>query len=126
MAKALPAGASRVAGNGTRKLDWRKRMSDNVAYALLVYTGLQIFVTIHALRETGSSALPMLALIVLVAAIIPICRRFEKRWEEIGDDAAADPDLRPRYRRDQTVLWLVAIGLPFVLTGLFKALIAAF
>ena len=25
---------------GERKLDWRKRMSDNIAYALLVYTAL--------------------------------------------------------------------------------------
>jgi hypothetical protein len=33
---------ARTAG---RPLDWRKRMSDNIAYALLVYTGLQIFVT---------------------------------------------------------------------------------
>ena len=26
-------------------IDWRKRMSDTIAYALLVYTALQIFVT---------------------------------------------------------------------------------
>lgn len=120
MAKALPAGSRRV-----RKLDWRKRLSDNVAYALLVYTSLQIFVTIHALRESGSTALPMVALIVLVAAIIPLCRRFEKRWEMIGDEAAVDPALRPRYRRDQLVLWVIAIGLPFLLTGIFKAIFAA-
>lgn len=121
MAKAMPTGISRG-----RVLDWRKRMSDNVAYALLVYTALQIFVTTKALRETGSSALPMMALVVLVAAIIPLCRRFEKRWEAIGDAAAGDPQLRPRFRRDQLVLWLLAIGLPFVFTGLSMALIAAF
>lgn len=115
MAKALPSGTNRV-----RTIDWRKGMSDNVAYALLVYTGLQIFVTTGALRETGSALLPMLALVVLVAAIIPLCRRFERRWEDIGDEAAADPALRPRYRRDRLVLWLLAIGLPFGLTGLFK------
>ena len=38
-----------------RKLDWRKRMSDNIAYALLVYTALQIWVTVHALK-TGAEA----------------------------------------------------------------------
>ena len=52
-----------------RPLDWRKRMSDNIAYALLVYTGLQIFMTMHALRSGARSLLPYLALIVLVAAI---------------------------------------------------------
>lgn len=108
-----------------RTRDWRKRMSDNVAYALLVYTALQIFVTIHALRGEGASSLPMLALVVLVAAIIPWCRRFEKRWELIGDQAAADPALAPRFRRDQFALWALAIGLPFILTGLFKVVAAA-
>lgn len=104
------------------RLDWRKRMSDNIAYALLVYTGLQIFVTVHALKQGGTSMLPYLALVVLVAAIIPACRAFERRWITISDAAAADPDLKPAYRRDQLMLWLMAIGLPFALTGLFKLL----
>jgi hypothetical protein len=107
-----------------RKLDWRKRMSDNVAYALLAYTGLQIFVTVHALKSgsSSSSLLPYLALVVLVAAIIPACRAFEGRWMGISDEAAADPEYRGAYRRDQAVLWTVAIGLPFALTGIFKLL----
>ena len=110
-----------------KRLDWRKGMSDNVAYALLVYTGLQIFVTMHAIEGSSTgSALPYLSLIVLVAAIIPACRRFEKRWEGLSDDAAADPLLRPLYRRDQLFLWLLAIGLPFALTGLFMAIGTAF
>lgn len=107
-----------------RKLDWRKRMSDNVAYALLVYTALQIFVTVHALKSGADSAsmLPYLALVVLVAAIIPACRAFEGRWMGISDEAASDPEYRTAYRRDQALLWIVAIGLPFALTGIFKAL----
>lgn len=107
-----------------RKLDWRKRMSDNVAYALLVYTALQIFVTVHALKSGTDSAsmLPYLALVVLVAAIIPACRAFEGRWMGISDEAASDPEYRGAYRRDQVLLWIVAIGLPFALTGIFKAL----
>ena len=111
------------AAKSAKRLDWRKGMSDNVAYALLVYTGLQIFVTMHVIKGSSSgSALPYLSLIVLVAAIIPACRRFERRWEGLSDDAAADPLLRPLYRRDQLFLWLLAIGLPFALTGLFMAI----
>ncbi|WP_230207035.1 hypothetical protein [Novosphingobium sp. Gsoil 351] len=99
--------------------DWRKAMSDNVAYALLVYTALQIFMTIGAMKKfTQGSILPYFSLIVLVAAIIPACRRFERRWEKLSDDQAADASLRGYYRRDQAFLWLLAIGLPFVLTGL--------
>jgi uncharacterized membrane protein YhaH (DUF805 family) len=102
------------------KRDWRKLMSDNVAYALLVYTALTIFVTVQAMKTEGMSILPYLALVVLVAAIIPACRAFERRWRDLDDTAAHDPALSPAFRRDQIVLWLLAIGLPILLTGLFK------
>ena len=106
-------------GAPPRKRDWRKAMSDNVAYALLVYTGLQIFMTVSAMKKIAEgSSLPYLSLIILVAAIIPACRRFERRWDSIGDEHAADPALRGYFRRDQAFLWLLAIGLPFLLTGL--------
>ena len=121
MAKAVPG--HREPAPTARRRDWRKAMSDNVAYALLVYTGLQIFLTMHAIKTVAKgSALPYLSLIVLVAAIIPACRRFEKRWEGLSDEQARDPALRPLYRRDQFTLWLLAIGLPFLLTALFTGL----
>lgn len=109
-----------------KPVDWRKRMSDNIAYALLVYTGLQIFVTMGALKSESSSMLPYLALVVLVVAIIPSCRRFEKRWNRLSDDQAADPEMASYYRRDRRTLWLLAIGLPFALTAVFKLLAMAF
>ena len=110
-----------VAAN-SKPLDWRKRMSDNIAYALLVYTGLQIFVTMGALHGRGGSLLPYFALIILVAGIIPACRRFEKRWSKLNDVQAADITLRSYFRRDLALLWLLAIGLPFAITCLFKIL----
>ncbi|UIP07089.1 hypothetical protein LY632_01420 [Erythrobacter sp. SDW2] len=100
-------------------------MSDNVAYALLVYTGLTIFVTVTAMKTEGMSILPYLALVVLVAGIIPACRRFERRWRDLSDAQAADEALAPAYRRDQVLLWAMAIGLPLVLTALFKVIFAA-
>ena len=106
-----------------RALDWRKRMSDNIAYALLVYTGLQIYFTMQALHVgAGGSLLPYFALIVLVIAIIPACRLFERRWNRLSAEQAADPALTRYYRRDQLLVWLLAIGLPFLVTGMFKAL----
>ncbi len=104
------------------KKDWRKRMSDNVAYALLAYTTLQIFVTMQALKGEGGSILPYLVLVLLVGAIIPACRRFERRWMELPDTLAFEPSLKGKFRRDQLVLWLLAIGLPFLLTALFTAI----
>lgn len=110
----------------SKPIDWRKRMSDNIAYALLVYTALQIFMTMGALHARGSSLLPYFALVVLVAAIIPACRMFERRWNRLSDTQARDPDFGRYYRRDRLWLWAMAIGLPLVVTGLFKLLAIAF
>ncbi len=108
--------------------DYRKAMSDNIAYALLVYTALQIFVTMRALEGTKGSLLPYLALVVLVAAIIPGCRRFERRWDWLSSEAARNPDqgrdLGDVFARDRMLLWALAIGLPLVLTALFHGLAA--
>ena len=107
-------------------IDWQRRMSDNIAYALLTYTGLQIFVTIGALKSKGTSLLPYLALIILIAAIIPACRRFERRWNELSAGHLEDLTLAGYFRRDRLILWASAIGLPFALTALFKGLGMAF
>jgi hypothetical protein len=107
-------------------IDWRRKMSDHIAYALLVYTGLQIFVTMGALRSTGGSLLPYLALVILVIAIIPACRNYERRWNRLNDDQAHDPAMAVAFRHDRMWLWLLAIGLPFALTGLFRGMAALF
>lgn len=107
------------------QLDWRKRMSDNVAYALVVYTTINIFATVGAMKETGMKSLALLALVALVGAIIPACRWFERRWRDLSDEAAADPELSGDFRRDQIILWLLAVGLPFGLTAMFKAIAVA-
>lgn len=120
--KAAPVAQTSTVHAAGKPRDWRKRMSDNIAYALLVYTGMQIFVTMGALKAAGPSMLPYVALIILVVAIIPACRRFERRWNRLSDAQAADPALRRYFRRDQVVLWLLAIGLPIVITGVFRGL----
>ena len=103
-----------------RQRDWRKAMSDHVAWALLVYTTLQIFLTVKAMSAGLSSIVPYFALVVLVAAIIPACRWFEKRWTVLSDEAAADEAYAGAFRRDTIGLWALAILLPLILTGLFK------
>ena len=98
-------------------LDWRKRMSDHVAFALLFYTGLQIFVTMGALQSNGDSILPYFALVLLVAAVIPGARCIEGRWDKLSDEQAADPQLAPLFNRDRLAVWIMALGLPFLVTG---------
>lgn len=109
-----------------RVIDWRKRMSDNIAYALLTYTGLQIFMTVGALGRGNNSLLPYFALVVLVVAIIPACRHFERRWGRLDEAQSKDPSFARYYRRDRFWLWTLAIGLPFAVTGLFKLLAMVF
>ncbi|MES2300476.1 MAG: hypothetical protein V4521_00100 [Pseudomonadota bacterium] len=106
--------------------DWRKKMSDNVAYGLLVYTGLQIFVTMHEIQGASTSLLPVFVLVVLVAAIIPLFRNFERRWEHLDDEQAANPAFKAAFRRDQVKIWALAALLPFLITGGFKVLNAVF
>lgn len=122
MVKATHAAASKT----IKPVDWRRSVSDHVAYALLVYTALQIFFTVHALNEGASGAIPYLSLIVLVGGIIPVWRWFEARWRDLDEADATDPDHAPAFRRDMTALWALAIGLPLGLTLLFKALLGAF
>ncbi len=126
MVEARDGGSTATVARKTRPLDWRRRMSDNIACALLAYTALQIFVTMGALRGQSQSLSPYLALVMLVAAIVPACRRFEHRWNRLSDEQARDPALRGRFKRDRAALWLLAIGLPFALTGTFKLLAAVF
>ena len=111
-------------GRTASNTDWRRAMSDHVAYALLVYTGLQIFMTVKALAEGFSSILPYAALVILVAAIIPACRWFERRWTDLSEQDAVNPELASAFRRDTIALWILAIGLPFLLTGLVMAIFA--
>ena len=120
MNKALHEAELAGTHTASRPRDWRKAMSDNVALALLVYTGMQIFMTVGAMKQGVSSIVPYLALVVLVAGIIPACRWFERRWSHLSDDDAADITLKPAFRRDQILLWVLAIGLPAVLTAFFK------
>lgn len=112
--------------SGARKIDWRRRVSDHLAFGLLIYTGLHIFITMTQLKTYGGSVLPYLALIVLVAAIIPACRWFEMRWDSLTDEQAADPALAPAFRREVGLMWLAAIGLPMALTFGFKAAASLF
>ncbi|GAA5046952.1 hypothetical protein GCM10023208_02870 [Erythrobacter westpacificensis] len=104
-----------------RKIDWRRRISDHVAYGLLIYTGLHIFLTLTQLKSGNGSMLPYLALVVLVAAIIPACRWFEMRWSDLPDVKAHDPALAPAFRREVALMWLAVFGLPVLLTLGFKA-----
>lgn len=106
----------------TPETAWERRISNHVAYALLAYTGLQIFVVMGAINDDGMSILPYLGLIALVGIVIPICRRMEKRWQALGHSELSESSLMRLYRGDRLGIWLFAIGFPFAFVLLVKAI----
>ena len=123
MVKALWEASAEDTGKVRKAIDWKRRMSDHVAYALLVYTGLQIFVTMGALSSHHGSILPYFALVLLVVAIIPGFRLVERRWERLSESDARSEELAPLFRRDLVVLWAATIALPLLVTGIVKLIL---
>lgn len=103
---------------------WEKRISNHVAYALLMYTGLQIFVVMQAIRGESASVLPYMGLVALVGIVIPLCRRMEKRWQRLARSGASEAALLSAYRGDRLGIWLFAIGFPFGFVALLKGISA--
>lgn len=102
---------------------WSRRMSDHIAYALLIYTGLNIVLTVGAIKGAlEGSILPYFSLVILVAAIIPGCRSLEKRWERLDRSGTDEWTLKRDFARDRALVWAAAIVLPVALTLVFKAI----
>jgi hypothetical protein len=116
MAKARPASKLRA------HKCYAKRMSDHVAFALIAYTLLLIFMVTPSIETKGTSLLPYLLLVLLVAAVIPSCRRFEYRWKMLDASELGDDGLKTRFAFDRIKLWFGAIGIPFLMTLVFRSI----
>lgn len=110
----------------TSSVQWEKKMSNNCATALLVYTMMQIFFVLSFIETKGMSIAPYFGLVLLVAVIVPFCRKYEKRWQDIANHGLTEQSLAARFRRDQVSLWILALGLPFVFVGIIKIIGAIF
>ena len=124
--KSVPVHRDRDSVSPAGGVRWDKKMSNNCAMALLVYTMLQIFFVVNFIKPGGMSIAPYFGLVVLVAIIIPFCRKYEKRWEKMAQSGLTGQSLAARFRKDQVILWLLALGLPFVLVALVKGISIAF
>ena len=110
----------------TESAVWARKMSNNCAAALLVYTMLQIFFVLGFIQTEGISIAPYFGLVLLVAVIIPFCRKYEKRWENMSSVGFTQQSLAAKFRTDQITLWLLALGLPVVFVGIIKIFGAIF
>lgn len=99
---------------------WSQKMSNHIAYALLTYTGLQIFLGMSAIKGESYSILPYFALILLVAAVIPACRNFERRWENMAN--TIEPHWAGQFRKEALMLWCATIALPLAVVAVANIL----
>lgn len=100
-----------------------KRICNEVAYALVVYTMMLIFVTSPALHFGDMSILPYFMLVVLVALAIPFLRGLERKWQAIE---AAGGSAVDGFMADRVKLWAFAIGMPIVFMFAAKFLTSLF
>ena len=100
---------------------WSVGLKRHIAFALLAYTLLLIFLVSHTLAEwlggggESMSIMPYFLLVVLVVAMIPLARRLERKWELIGRSDLSARSLGLRYRTDCIKVWAAAIGLPVLI-----------
>jgi hypothetical protein len=107
------------------KKSYSSKISDHVAIALMVYTLLAIFVVAPAIEGKGAAIWPYFFLVVLVAAAIPPFRRIDERWQMLSKSELSNSGLETRYTIDRIKLWIIAIGVPFALAAVFRAVAAA-
>jgi len=98
---------------------YSKRMSDHVAFALVVYTLMLIFLVTPTIESSGTSIFPYFVLVLLVGAVIPACIRLERRWQVLASDAHSGDGLETAYLADRLKLWIAAIAIPGLLAVLF-------
>lgn len=106
--------------------DFTKAMSDHVAFALVVYTLMLIFLVTPAIETKGISIFPYFLLVLLVGGIVSVFRRFEKRWTDRTEEnglpvnaetaEAMDDRMRRRFATDRVVLWVITLVIPILLS----------
>lgn len=122
--------------NHDRKKSFAQVMSDHVAYALVAYTLMLIFVVTPSVETKGLSIFPYFLLVLLVGGIIPVFRWFEKRWPAEGETAGvaaatenggiSDGRIRRRFATDRVLLWIIALAIPFLLALVCRTVMALF
>ena len=98
---------------------YAKRMSDNVAAGLVVYTLALIFITSPAMHSEGTSILPYFMLVVFVAMVVPACHGLERRWAVFEKGELSEATLHTRFGVDCAKIWIGAIAIPIALAALF-------
>lgn len=99
-------------GAGRTATNWHRRMSNNLAAALVAFAGIQIAVISTVVATGATTLLYHIGIAVLIAAVIPAARNMERRWEGLSRSELSHHGLTTRFRRDQVKLWTATLLLP--------------
>lgn len=98
---------------------WKKRISNNAAAALLLFTLLHVACFTALAGFAGSWLVTYLGIAILVGLVIPALSRFEARWHGGALDGLSEHEIAERFRIERLRLWAAAVALPFLWSGLF-------
>jgi hypothetical protein len=114
--------AHSISGEASGRKSFAKRINDHIAYALVIYTLMLIFVVSPKLEGKGLTIFPYFLLVALVAMAIPPCRNLDRKWQLIDKGASDDSRNSGRCNFDRIILWVGAIGFPLVLAFALSAI----
>lgn len=97
---------------------YSKRMSDNVAFALVVYTLMLIFIVTPSMESNGTSIFPYFMLVVFVGLVISPCHNLERRWQALQARDTGDGMLNSRFNLDRAILWIATIAVPVIIAAI--------
>ncbi|MBB5686104.1 hypothetical protein [Sphingobium boeckii] len=98
---------------------WKRRISNNAAAALLVFTLLHILCFVAVSGYTGWRWINLLGIAILVGFAIPAISKIEARWEALTREPLGPAEISTHFRRERMRLWIAAILLPFLGSAVF-------
>lgn len=98
---------------------WKKRISNNAAGALLLFTLLHVTCFTALAAFAGSSLVSYLGIAIMIGLVIPALARFEARWHGETLQGLSDGELALRFRTERRRLWIAAVAAPFLWSALF-------
>lgn len=93
-------------------VNWKKRISVNLAGALLMLAALQILCFGALAEELDSPLISLVGLVIVGGLAMPAMRRMEARWHAEADHYAGE-EMAERFASVRNALWLGALMLPF-------------
>lgn len=102
-----------------------RAMSWHASGALLLFAGIQIAGVIALADLPGGSALPFVALAMVLLIAVPFSRSLERRWSGLAGSALPSSGLVQAFRADRSRLWRLALVVPTLWIGLFAVVAEA-